>query len=206
MSIHATATGLALCACTLVVLGSGCGTSEGERRRARTATAAPSSYPAGTRDPAVSREARVKARRGGPIRLVRPPVVFIMPTSSQPFFVVLLRFNRKLPNTRVRPLLDVRLGKQAAGDHYPSGFGRRSRHCYRDDIGNDFDDPGLRGVRAGSRVRLAIGVGAGNALTEPTRAITTIHRMVTLRRFTSKAFRAALGCEPVGASPNGSYG
>ena len=194
MSLHGPATALVLGACILAVLGSGCGTSEDDRPAARAAAGAPTREPAlGSLEPAVSREARVKAQRGAPFRLVRPPLVFIVEQTGLPVFQARLRFNRKLPSDSEGAFMQLRLGSRSGGDAPPQPYLRRSRHCYGHTLINKHDDPALRDVRVGSRVPLTIGVGSSVALIRPERASTIIRRTVTVKAGTREEL-LALGC------------
>ena len=93
-------------------------------------------------------------------RLARPPIGLLQATSDGDLVQVRFRLNRALPRDSEGPIASVLIGK-AGADAPPQAFGYRSRYCYAAVIGNDFDEPVLRGAKIGTIVPLTIQVRSG---------------------------------------------
>lgn len=116
--------------------------------------------------------------------LTKEPIGLLQVTTDGALVQVRFRFNRALPQDVEGPRAEVLIGA-AGADAPPQAFGIRSRHCYAVVIGNDFDEPVLRGAGPGSRVPLSVRVprsGAGVRITT----------RLTLRSF--RASTASLDC------------
>jgi len=85
-------------------------------------------------------------------------VAIIEPGPDGTSFETRFRLNKKLPRRNGEYIADPVLGG-AGADSQPVPFGRRSAYCYVVAIGNDFDAPGLRGAKAGSRVSFRLRIG-----------------------------------------------
>ncbi len=113
-----------------------------------------------------------RSREGAPnLRFVGLQMAIIGPEQPDPGFQVRVRLDRRLPRDADGAFADIRLAG-ASPDAPPVPFGKRARHCYAAVIGNDFDAPGLRDVKPGSRVEISVRV-HGSA---------TLRRTVKLRR------------------------
>jgi hypothetical protein len=159
--------GLAL----VVFAGAGCGAVGQE-------------VPTRTDGPAVVGTAPVRDRpsdRSGVPRLVAQ-IAIIEPTQPDPSFQVRFRMDRRIPSDSEGAFADIRLG--GAGSDAPVvAFGRSSRHCYAASIGNDFDAPQLRDVKAGDRVSFTLRIRGHHA----------IHRSVKLVRHANPSIKAQFG-------------
>lgn len=90
-------------------------------------------------------------------RLAKPPIGLLQSTSEGALVQVRFRMNRALPQDQQGARAEVLIG-EAGTDSPPRAFANKRHHCYAAVVGNDFDEPVLRGANVGTTVPLLVRV------------------------------------------------